>query len=93
MSWHGHTSGRVAAKLSYGHRVFEGGPQHHPDDLDAATRELTLSRKTLKPSCDVVSLNVVGGDSTQARLDVAGRPLVLLPRLVRHIDLAGNPPI
>ena len=93
LSWHCHTSSWIATKLSYGHRVVEGSSQHHSDDLDAATRKPTFCRETLKPSRDVVSFNLVGTDPTQAGLDVASRPLVLLPCLVRHVDLAGYPPI
>jgi hypothetical protein len=40
LSGHPDTGRRAAAQLTDCHRIIECGPQHHPEDLDAAAREV-----------------------------------------------------
>jgi hypothetical protein len=81
LSRHGPTSGGAAPQQSFLDGVREGSPQHCPANLDGPPRQVHAGRQTVEPPSDVLPIEPVESNCTEAALDVWDRPLVLLASL------------
>jgi hypothetical protein len=78
---HADAGGWATAQLAGGHGVIERGPQHHAQDLDAATGQTSTGSEVVEPPRHVVALETIDANGSEARLDVAARPLIHESRL------------